>query len=141
MQASTWKKKNFCSMYLPQFYLKPFFDPGERKKKQETFRQIGCVEKKRRKLCQFETALPKLYTPSTINTDYLSGVHVLLVSLFGRPIVWSISHFFGRPILFLVDQKPISNFFGRPIFFLVNQKPFSHVFGRPIFFLVDQIYF
>ena len=46
MQASTWKKKNFCSMYLPQFYLKPFFDPGERKKKQETFRQIGCVEKR-----------------------------------------------------------------------------------------------
>ena len=73
MQASTWKKKNFCSMYLPQFYLKPFFDPGERKKKQETFRQIGCVEKKRRKLCQFETALPKLYNQSiiVINTDYI----------------------------------------------------------------------
>ena len=25
------------------------------------------------------------------------GVHVVLVSLFGRPIVRSISHFFGRP--------------------------------------------
>ena len=43
-----------------------------------------------------------------------SPVHVVLVSLFGRPIVRSISHFFGRPIffwstknqflIFLVDQ-------------------------------------
>ena len=52
----------------------------------------------------------------------LSGVHVLLVSLFGRPIVRSISHFFGRPIFFLVDQKPISHFFGRPIFFWLSKK-------------------
>ena len=36
--------------------------------------------------------------------DY-SGVHVLLVSLFGIPIVRSISHFFGRPKKNLVDRK------------------------------------
>ena len=70
-----------------------------------------------------------------------SGVHVLLVSLFGRSIVRSISHFFGRPILFLVDQKPISNFFGRPIFFLVNQKPFSQGFCQPIFFWSNKFIF
>ena len=75
------------------------------------------------------------------STSIYSGVHVLLVSLFGRPIVRSISHFFGRPIFFLVDQKPISHFFGRPIFFLVNQKPFSHVFGRPIFFWSTKFIF
>ena len=45
--------------------------------------------------------------------------------------------FFGRPIFFLVDQKPISHFFGRPIFF-TNQKPFSHVYGRPIFFFFGR---
>ena len=57
-----------------------------------------------------------------------SGVHVLLVSLFGIPIVWSISHFFGRPNIFC----GIPNFFfGRPNFFLVYQ----------IFCLVYQIFF
>ena len=30
-------------------------------------------------------------------TIIMSGVHVLLVSLFGIPIVQSISHIFGRP--------------------------------------------
>ena len=49
----------------------------------------------------------KLYYLSLDNSD----VHVLLVSLFGIPIVWSISHFFGRP----------NFFFGIPIFFLVYQ--------------------
>ena len=46
-----------------------------------------------------------------------SGVHVLLVSLFGMPILWSISHFFGIPNIFLVDQISFwytKIFFGRP---------------------------
>ena len=71
MQASTWKKEKLLLCISPPILPETFFDPGERKKKQETFRQIGCVEKKRRKLCQFETALPKLYNPSTINTNYI----------------------------------------------------------------------
>ena len=64
------KKEKLLLYVSPPILPETFFDPGERKKKQETFRQIGCVEKKRRKLCQFETALPKLHIPSTINTDY-----------------------------------------------------------------------
>ena len=65
------KKEKLLLYVSPPILPETFFDPGERKKKQETFRQIGCVEKKRRKLCQFETALPKLFIPSTINTDYI----------------------------------------------------------------------
>ena len=65
------KKEKLLLYVSPPILPETFFDPGERKKKQETFRQIGCVEKKRRKLCQFETALSKLYIPSTINTDYI----------------------------------------------------------------------
>ena len=65
------KKEKLLLYVSPPILPETFFDPGERKKKQETFRQIGCVEKKRRKLCQFETALPKLYIPITINTDYI----------------------------------------------------------------------
>ena len=64
-------------------------------------------------------------------SDYLaldwSGAHVLLVSLFGIPIVRSISHFFGRPNFFFVYQ----------IFFCYTK----YLFGRPNFFLVDQISF
>ena len=72
-----------------------------------------------------------------VHTVHLSGVHVLLVSLFGRPIVRSISHFLVDQfffwstknlfLIFLVDQ-----------FFFTNQKPFSHVYGRPIFFFFGQ---
>ena len=36
-----------------------------------------------------------------------SGVHVLLVGLFGIPIVRSISHLFGRPKKNLVNQKNV----------------------------------
>ena len=54
-----------------------------------------------------------------------SGVHVLLVSLFGIPIVWSISHFFGWPKKIWSTKK---NFgiakkkFGIPKKNLVDQK-------------------
>ena len=71
-----------------------------------------------------------------------SGVHVLLVSLFGIPIVQSISHFFGRPKKALVDQKKVwyrkkkiwytkmkfgrpKKKFGRPKKYLVYQKKFG----------------
>ena len=64
----------------------------------------------------------------------MSVVHVLLVSLFGRPIVRSISHFLVDQFFFLVDQKPISHFFGRPIFFLPTKNHF-------LMFLVDQFFF
>ena len=55
---------------------------------------------------------------------YCSGVHVLLVSLFGIPIVRSISHFFGHPKKNLVDQKKI---------FLSTRKKFGwkKKFGIP----------
>ena len=36
-----------------------------------------------------------------------SGVHVLLVSLFGIPIVQSISHFFGRPKKIWLTKKNV----------------------------------
>ena len=55
---------------------------------------------------------------------YLSGVHVLLVSLFGIPIVWSISHFFGRPKKIWLTKKKI----------LVYQKKIWYTkkkFGQP----------
>ena len=56
-----------------------------------------------------------------------SSIHILLVSLFGIPIVRSISHFFGWQLKKLVDQKK----FGIPNrnhLSTVNQKK---EFGRP----------
>ena len=44
-------------------------------------------------------------TPNETRASHNSGVHVLLVSLFGIPIVRSISQFFGRPNFFLVYQQ------------------------------------
>ena len=118
----------WARIFLPQWTKTP-------RKKQKTFLSIIHT------IVRFAYAMLSMMTAPHLLQKHcvvvISGVHVLLVSLFGRPIVRSISHFFGRPIFFLVDQKPISHFFGRPIFFLVNQKPFSHVFGRPIY----QIYF
>jgi hypothetical protein len=61
----------------------------------------------------------------------ISGIHVLLVSLFGIPIVWSIFHFFGRPKKNLVDLKEI----------LVYKKEilgYQKKIGQPIKRLVDQ---
>ena len=46
-----------------------------------------------------------------------SSAHVFLVSLFGIPIVRSISHFFGRPKKILLNQKKIwytKKKFGQP---------------------------
>ena len=57
-------------------------------------------------------------TPNETRASHNSGVHVLLVSLFGIPIVRSISQFFGRPNFFLVYQI---FFWSTKLFFLVNQ--------------------
>ena len=72
----------------------------------------------------------KFRSQFTISSKYfdMKGVHVLLVSLFGIPIVWSISHFFGWPNFFWYTKY---FFFGIPNIFLVDQN----------FFLVDQISF
>ena len=79
-----------------------------------------------------------------------SGVHVLLVSLFGIPIVRSISNFFGRPKKILVYQKKFwytkkkfgrlkkiwstQKIFGMPKKNLVYQKKF----GRPKKLEIDR---
>ena len=65
-----------------------------------------------------------------IMTSFISGVHVLLVSLFGIPIVWSISDF-------LVDQKK----FGIPKRNLVDQKNIWYTKKNLVYhkkYLVDQ---
>ena len=68
----------------------------------------------------------------------MSGVHVLLVSLFGIPIVQSISHFFGRPKKIWLTTK---NFgiakknFGIPKRDLVDRKK---KFCRPKKWEIDQ---
>ena len=60
-----------------------------------------------------------------------SGVHV---SLFGRPIVWSISHFFGLPIFFWSTKKQY-------LIFLVDQLFFWSTKNYFLMFLVDQFFF
>ena len=70
--------------------------------------------------------------------------HVLLVSLFGIPIVRSISHFFGRPHLFLVYQIffwSTKFLFGKSKFFLVYQNFFCSTkffFGQPKKWEIDR---
>ena len=60
---------------------------------------------------------------------YQSGVHVLLVSLFGIPIFLLISNFFGRPKKIWYTKKK----FGRPKKYLVYQKKL-----RPKKWEIDQ---
>ena len=69
-----------------------------------------------RKICPVSDLFCSL---SRIFCPVFSGVHVLLVSLFGIPIVRSMSHFFGRPIFFLVR---IPNFFLVTKLFLWSTK-------------------
>ena len=45
-------------------------------------------------------------------TEVFSSVHVLLVSLFGQPIVRSISHFFGLPFFFGTVESRFKKDFG-----------------------------
>ena len=63
--------------------------------------------------------------------EAFSDVHVLLVSLFGRPIVRSISHFFGWPIFFWSTKNQF-------LIFLVDQFFFWSTKNHFLMFLVDQ---
>ena len=79
-------------------------------------------------------------TPNETRASHNSGVHVLLVSLFGIPIVRSISQFFGRPNFFLVYQI----FFWSTKLFFWSTKFLVGIpncfFGIPNCFLVYQIF-
>ena len=75
--------------------------------------------------------------------SHFTNIHMFQFQLKRRPCTFG--QFLWSTNFFLVDQKPISHFFGRPIFFLVNQKTIlscfwstNFFFGQPNLFLANQ---